>query len=169
MIRLFVALLTVVALTGCSREQRSDTVASEQTNHLPGLSHIQSQISSQLLALRGQWVVINYWAQWCGPCIKEIPELNELHQRYSKVTVLGVNYDGASGKALTRQSSELGVAFPQLPGDPAALLNTHRPTVLPTTLILDPAGDLVATLAGPQTVASLAQATQQLVSGNEET
>lgn len=121
----------------------------------------------QLDALRGQWVVINYWAQWCKPCIREIPELNALDQRYPRVTVLGVNYDGATGEELEQQLHKLGVAFTMLSADPARQLGVPRPVVLPTTLVLDPGGQLSATLVGPQTVASLARATGQELSAIE--
>ena len=114
-----------------------------------------------LEGLQGQWVVINYWAQWCAPCIKEIPELNRLDQDYARVTVVGVNYDGTVGHELELQRQKLGVTFASLESDPAAQLGIPRPVVLPTTLILDPTGRLVATLIGPQTLASLVQATQQ--------
>ena len=114
-----------------------------------------------LEGLQGQWVVINYWAQWCAPCIKEIPELNRLDQDYARVTVVGVNYDGTNGHELELQRQKLGVTFASLESDPAAQLGIPRPVVLPTTLILDPTGRLVATLIGPQTLASLVQATQQ--------
>ena len=110
---------------------------------------------------RGQWVVVNYWAQWCKPCIKEIPELNTLDRQFPAVTVLGVNYDGAQGEELQQQLDKLGVAFATLPADPADEIGIARPVVLPTTVILDPAGKLSATLVGPQTLASLAQATGQ--------
>jgi len=111
--------------------------------------------------LRGQWVVINYWAQWCKPCAREIPELNALDRQYSQVTVLGVNYDGASGKDLEKQVQKLGVEFHILEADPAEQLGVSRPVVLPTTLILNPSGAVVTTLVGPQTLASLARATGQ--------
>ncbi len=117
--------------------------------------------SLDLEALQGQWVVVNYWAKWCKPCIKEIPELNALDRKYPQVAVFGVNYDGASGEELAQQVDELGIAFPTLPQDPAAELGTERPMVLPTTLVLDPAGLLVHTLVGPQTLESLALATGQ--------
>ena len=109
----------------------------------------------------GQWVVVNYWAQWCTPCIKEIPELNRLNQDFAQVTVLGVNYDGISGKELELQQQKLGIKFASLDADPSTRLGIARPVVLPTTLILNPKGELVATLIGPQTLVSLAQATQQ--------
>jgi thiol-disulfide isomerase/thioredoxin len=121
-----------------------------------------------LQALRGQWVVINYWAQWCKPCIKEIPELNELDREFDGVTVLGVNYDGETGEELAAQIEKLGVAFTTLSEDPSAVLGVPRPVVLPTTLILDPQGQLDATLVGPQTLASLAAATGQPVEAGHE-
>ncbi len=120
-----------------------------------------SVASPRIADLRGQWVVINYWAEWCKPCIQEIPELNELDQHYSQVTVLGVNYDGATGEDLANQLESLGVEFAMLSEDPAASLGLPRPIVLPTTIILTPAGQVSQTLIGPQTLASLALATKQ--------
>lgn len=112
-----------------------------------------------LAELRGQWVVINYWARWCKPCIEEIPELNALDRAYDGITVLGVNYDGAKGEELKAQATELGVAFALLEQDPAAELGVRRPVVLPTTLVVDPDGRHHTTLVGPQTAASLVRAT----------
>lgn len=110
-------------------------------------------------ALRGQWVVINYWARWCKPCVKEIPELNKLDQKHATVTVLGVNYDGATGDELASQMTEFGVEFANLDADPAAHLGIPRPVVLPTTVILDPKGTVIQTLVGPQTLEALEAAT----------
>jgi thiol-disulfide isomerase/thioredoxin len=114
--------------------------------------------SGGLQAHRGQWVLVNYWAKWCKPCIKEIPELNELDHSRDDVTVLGVNYDGLTGADLEAQLTELGVEFTTLEQDPAPLLGVARPVVLPTTFLLDPEGKLVATLVGPQTLQSLSEA-----------
>lgn len=121
----------------------------------------QPSPSLDLASLQGQWVVVNYWAKWCKPCIKEIPELNALGEKYPQVAVFGVNYDGVTGEELAQQVGELNIAFPILPQDPAAELGTARPVVLPTTLILNPDGKLVHTLVGPQTLESLALATGQ--------
>jgi len=126
---------------------------------LAACSPEQASEPNTLQSLRGQWVVINYWAKWCKPCIREIPELNRLNSEHSDITVLGVNYDGASGEELATQEATLGVEFQTLPADPAAELGTPRPVVLPTTLIFDPEGQLRATLVGPQTEESLLAAT----------
>ncbi len=118
----------------------------------------------QLDQLSGQWVVINYWATWCKPCIQEIPELNALAE-LPGVTVLGVNFDGVSGEELVQQLQKLDIAFPTLDTDPAAQLGVARPVVLPTTLVIDPAGKVRETLTGPQTLPSLARATGQVLPG----
>lgn len=115
---------------------------------------------------RGQWVIINYWAKWCKPCIQEIPELNKLNQTRSDLTVLGVNYDGATGEELALQVKDLAISFAMLARDPATLLGTSRPVVLPTTLIVSPEGLLKQTLVGPQTLESIAAAITQLQGGN---
>jgi thiol-disulfide isomerase/thioredoxin len=120
-----------------------------------------SPTTLQLDKLQGQWVVINYWAKWCKPCVAEIPELNRLDQEYQQITVLGVNYDGTTGDELQQELIELGVAFPTLATDPAEQLGVPRPRVLPTTLVIDPDGKLRETLLGPQTVETLTQATSQ--------
>ena len=107
----------------------------------------------------GSWTFINYWAQWCKPCIKEIPELNTLHA-IDGYRVLGVNFDGAQGEALRAQIDALGVGFPTLDEDPGARFGLDKPEVLPTTLVLTPGGELHAVLIGPQTSATLIAATE---------
>lgn len=102
-----------------------------------------------------RWQVINYWASWCGPCREEIPALNDLNASRSDVVVLGVNYDGLQGEALAADIAELGVEFDTLPEDPAETLGQTRPRVLPTTFIVNPKGEVVAVLTGPQTEASI--------------
>ncbi len=114
--------------------------------------------------MQGQWVVINYWAIWCKPCAEEIPELNALDE-LPGVTVLGVNFDGASGAELAQQLQQLAIRFPTLDADPAAQLGLARPVVLPTTLVLDPSGKLRDTLVGPQTLQSLRLATVDRTDG----
>lgn len=107
----------------------------------------------------GRWTFVNYWAEWCKPCIREIPELNALDAQEG-YRVFGVNFDGATGEALAAQEQKLGVAFPTLAADPAARFALQRPEVLPTTLVLSPTGELHRVLVGPQTAASLKAATE---------
>ena len=105
-------------------------------------------------AQRGQWLFINYWAQWCKPCIHEVPELNALNAQRG-YAVLGVNYDGETGETLLEQEQRLAIAFPTLTTDPASRYGVARPEVLPTTLIISPDGELYRVLIGPQTQETL--------------
>lgn len=101
------------------------------------------------LAGSGSWRVVNYWAIWCTPCREEIPELNRLAER-EDITVLGVNFDAKRGESLAEDSVELGIKFSTI-DDPSGLFGIARPDKLPTTLLIDPDGNLVSTLVGPQT------------------
>ncbi len=102
-------------------------------------------------SLRGEWVFINYWAIWCAPCRKEIPELNA----FTQGRVLGVNFDGPDFETLKQQSTQLAIEFTQLQGDPSQLLGYERPSVLPATYVFDPNGVFRGVMMGPQTQASL--------------
>lgn len=103
---------------------------------------------------RGQWVFINYWAEWCKPCLKEIPELNRLAQ-LPEVAVLGINYDGVAAAELQRLQSKFDIKFALLQDDPGPALSIQRPTVLPATVVYAPSGEPFEILLGPQTLASL--------------
>lgn len=105
---------------------------------------------------RGQWVFINYWAQWCHPCRKEIPELNEFAQQYQgQAVVWGVNYDAPAEDELRQQTQAMGIRFVQLSEDPSGVLGFEPPTVLPATYVFDPNGVYQGVMVGPQTEASL--------------
>jgi len=105
---------------------------------------------------RGKWVVLNYWATWCSPCKKEIPELTELHDSRDDVVVLGMTYED------TEISNFDAFLVKYRPGYPLLLVDVYAPPepfgapkVLPTTIILDPQGVPVKTFLGPITRDSL--------------
>lgn len=104
---------------------------------------------------KGQWLVVNYWAAWCKPCIEEIPELNKLLNSRDDVSLFAVNYDGIAGNALTSQIRDFGIEYPSLLTDPSENWGYQRPSVLPTTIIFNPKGKLHSVVAGPQTFDSL--------------
>lgn len=107
--------------------------------------------------LEGQWLVINYWAEWCAPCRSEIPELNALAEQMDgqPVTVLGVNFDGLQGAELNKAAQALGIEFRVLAEDPAPRFGLPRAEVLPVTFIIDGRGHMRERLLGEQTAAGL--------------
>ena len=104
-----------------------------------------------------RWLVVNYWAEWCGPCRHEIPELNALHSdgQEPALAVLGVNYDALQPPELGAVGQRMGIEFPVAVGDPRARWEQPLPTVLPSTFLIDPDGGYVDTLVGPQTAATI--------------
>ncbi|XOV90791.1 MAG: TlpA family protein disulfide reductase [Pseudomonadota bacterium] len=111
--------------------------------------------------LQDKWIVVNYWATWCAPCIKEIPELNALAEDHAgTLVVLGVNFDQPEGEKALADARKLKIAFPVYAEDPHERLGVEKPEVLPTTFVFAPGLDLRATLVGPQTEASLLEVMQ---------
>ncbi|MDA9371892.1 TlpA family protein disulfide reductase [Porticoccaceae bacterium] len=105
-----------------------------------------------------RWLMINYWAVWCAPCRKEIPELNQLAiKNDDRLILVGVNYDGIVGDELTAQMERLGVEFQTLLEDPRGRWMLAKTDVLPETLVIDQHGELRHRLVGPQTLESLSQ------------
>lgn len=140
-LRLLVGIMVGLALTACSEnadlDQHGRKVAAER--------------------LEDQWLIINYWADWCAPCRREIPQLNQLAEQLSSqgVQVFGVNFDGLQDAALEKASDAMGIGFTVLAKDPAARFGLPRSEVLPVTYIIDGHGELRAALPGEQTAAGL--------------
>jgi thiol-disulfide isomerase/thioredoxin len=118
-------------------------------------------------SLQGQWLVLNYWATWCGPCRREIPQLNAFasHMAGQGIAVLGVNFDQLHGEALAQAVAGMGISYKVLAQDPAEALDLPTAEGLPVTFVLDPQRKLRATLLGEQTAAGLAQRLAALKSG----
>ncbi len=134
-------LLVVVAVAGCT------PMDFEYANGSPG----------RYSDWRGHWVFINYWAEWCAPCRHEIPELNAFDKSLpaSAVLVVGVNFDGIKGHPLRTLIGHMGIEYPVTTKDPHKRFGYDLPSVLPTTVVIDPHGTVSATLVGPQTQSSL--------------
>ena len=102
---------------------------------------------------RGKWVVINYWADWCPPCIKEIPELNKLNAKYSnELNVFLFNFDRLEGEELKNQLKKIDAKVPSLITDPQSIYNFTIPESLPVTFVINKKGELSNILQGPQTL-----------------
>jgi len=108
------------------------------------------------LAASPKLVFINYWAVWCAPCRKEIPEFNEFaHEHAEQVTVLGVNFDDSQGELLRTEMAKLGIEFPALLADPRSMWGLEPVAVLPETLVISTDGKLLHRMIGPQTIEAL--------------
>ena len=95
----------------------------------------------RLEELRGQVVLINFWASWCGPCRQEMPILQKIHERYEPLgfTVLGVNVDEEPAKA-TRIIERLDLDFPLLLDSNQQVSEAYDVNAMPFTVLVDRSG-----------------------------
>ncbi|MCP8464246.1 TlpA family protein disulfide reductase [Pseudomonas sp. ZM23] len=140
-LRILIGLFAGLILAGCSADYGTD----QHGQKVPAAS------------IDGQWLVINYWADWCAPCRTEIPELNRLAKegKGKGYRVLGVNFDGLRDADLGKSAQTMGIDFTVLADDPAQRYELPRSEALPVTYIIDPEGKVREQLLGEQTAAGL--------------
>lgn len=112
----------------------------------------------KLADLKGKWVVVNFWATWCAPCIKEIPDLAAFAKAHgNKALVLGVAMDYDDQKEVAAFAKKVGMTYPMVPGELSEQAEKHfgRLKGLPTTFVYDPAGKKVLNRTGIITLAML--------------
>ncbi len=111
-----------------------------------------------LASQRGHWVLVNFWATWCGPCLQEMPALTAFIQKRKDVAAIGLDFEEIEKPALESFLKE------HKPGYPIALVDTYHPPqdfdaprALPTSYLIGPDGAVVHKFLGPITVKEIEQ------------
>jgi thiol-disulfide isomerase/thioredoxin len=143
LLRVFVMAFTALAASAADAFEVTDT---------QGKRH-------ELADYRGRWVVVNFWATWCVPCIQEIPEIAEFAREHPKVAVLGIAMDAENPGKVKQFAQRVGHAYPLVLANAKVEKQLGSPKALPWTQVYDPSGKRVYDRAGRVTKKSLEEAT----------
>lgn len=146
--------LFVVTIAACSDVGNPEDVT--VGNHAPTFS-LKALDGSTVTSdsLKGNPVVLNFWATWCQPCLSEIPELKELAST-SKVKIVGIALDEDGVKTIKPFVEKNGINYPVLVGD-QEVFQRFNGVGIPYTLVLDSSQRIIKIYRGPTTKAALEQ------------
>ncbi len=108
---------------------------------------------SQLSDYRGKWVVVNYWASWCPPCLEEMPELQAYHDQHSATdgVVLGLNAELMPADDIAEFLDQYFITYPNFTVGPVQRTPLGEVPGLPTTFLVSPEGTVEARQVGAVT------------------
>jgi len=135
-------LLNISALLLAQVFMASTTFSATLGNEAPNFTlKSNSSKNLRLSEQRGDVVLINFWASWCGPCRQEMPELEAIYQKYQSLgfTIFGVNVD--KDRPAADQILNAGnLSFPILFDTENTISELYQVDAMPTTLIVDRSG-----------------------------
>ena len=134
---LSVAVVALVFSTGSFASNKSKGKAPDFT--LKSYTGVNVKLSE----LRGDVILLNFWASWCGPCRQEMPLLNDLHKKYKKLgfSVVGVNVEENSRKA-KQIVKDVGIKFPILFDTENKVSGLYDVSAMPSTVLIDRSGNM---------------------------
>ncbi len=119
----------------------------------------------QLSQFKGKVVLVNFWATWCGPCRREIPDFIEAYKNYKSqgLEIIGVSVDQDGWTKVTPFVAQNKINYPVVLMDDKVIANYGNFNAIPTTFIVDKSGNIVDTHTGVMTMSQLESKIQPLL------
>lgn len=155
--RLLVALFLVLSLVLAGCEQQASE-ATDKNNRVVSMMLTDLQgVQQRLVDYRGKWIIVNYWATWCPPCLEEIPELVQFHNEHKDrdAIVWGINREDISQANLSVFIEKQNISYPLFQVLPDSDSELGPVPGIPTTYLVSPKGEVVARHVGFVTVKKL--------------
>lgn len=136
---------------------------------LPEVNYVDTAgVAYNRESLAGKVVLVNFWATWCHPCQKEIPDLSKAYEKYRSrgVVFLGVMTDSPDNQQLLNFQSDHEMAYPVVRANSDLMVSFHYPDALPTTFVFDRGGKQVFSHVGPLRESDLDSLLGSLVAQN---
>lgn len=118
-----------------------------------------------LSGYRGKWLIVNFWATWCPPCLEEIPDFVAVKESRKDVEVIGIAMEFQDAVQVSQFAEGMFVNYPIVLGDRTLSQRIGRVDGLPTTFIYDPQGKLAKRHVGKIT----RQQIERLIGGGKKT
>jgi thiol-disulfide isomerase/thioredoxin len=142
----FLAVLAVLGLLGYGLLSKGSSGvelgSAVPTGELPAL---EGGGSGSVADYRGRWVLVNFWASWCGPCRQEMPLLENIYKKYNKMgfTLIGVNVEPDSKDAEGfLKGLQAPVSFPVIYDKDSTVSKAYDVQGMPSTVIIDRKGNI---------------------------
>ena len=167
-VRSSIAVLAVVAVVGLLVyglvSKGSSGLTQGEAAPSSSLPQLEGGGSGSLAEYKGRWVLVNFWASWCGPCKEEAPTLERFQHQHGgpEFTVLGIDSRDLSddGRNFVKR---YGLSYPQLRDGDGAVAHEYGTTGVPENFLIDPAGKVQLLVHGPVTEEYLQDAVAPLL------
>jgi cytochrome c biogenesis protein CcmG/thiol:disulfide interchange protein DsbE len=169
-VRSSIAVLAVLAVVGLLTfgllSKGSSGVAIGEMAPAESLPRLEGGGGESLADYRGRWVLVNFWASWCGPCREEAPTLERFQRRHggADFTVVGIDSRDLSGDG-RRFAEKYGLSYPQLRDGDGDAAHAFGTTGVPENFLIDPSGRVRLLVHGPVTAEYLGKAVAPLLGG----
>jgi thiol-disulfide isomerase/thioredoxin len=116
--------------------------------------------SFDLASLRGQTVIINFWASWCGPCRTEIPAFSRFAIENPEIPMIGLAVDSGGPSKVKKSAEKFGIRYPVAIAS-QALKTKYDVSTLPTTIVVAPDGRVSHVSVGTMSFSDLRRAAKK--------